>query len=105
MKFKLNTAQKPSHTPGPWTVGSQHYIYAGEGMDRAGFAQVFSGSEADADANLIAAAPDLLAALQEQLRWAEHHANDMTIAEHNRQWFSSEVVKLRAVIAKATGAA
>ena len=39
--------------------------------------------------------------LQCQLHWAEHHANDYTIAEHNRTWFATEALRIRAAIAKA----
>lgn len=40
-----------------------------------------------------------------QLYWAERHAADLTIAEHNRKHFAREVIRLRAAIAKATGSA
>ena len=35
-----------------------------------------------------------------QLYWADKHANDLTIAEHNRRHFAAEAVRLRAAIAK-----
>lgn len=43
--------------------------------------------------------------LQERLFWAEHHAKDLTIAEHNRKWFAVQAVELRAAIAKANESA
>lgn len=43
--------------------------------------------------------------LQEQLFWAEHHAKDLTIAEHNRKWYADRVIELRAAITEAKGAA
>lgn len=49
--------------------------------------------------------PELVGALQEELRWAEQHANNLTIAEHNRKWFSGEVARLRAAVAKVVGKA
>ena len=35
-----------------------------------------------------------------QLYWADKHAHDMTMAEHNRRHFAAEAVRLRAAIAK-----
>lgn len=35
--------------------------------------------------------------LSEQLFWAERHAADPTIAEHNRNWFKAEAERMRAV--------
>lgn len=34
--------------------------------------------------------------LSEQLYWAEHHASDLTMAVHNRNWFKSEAERMRA---------
>lgn len=38
--------------------------------------------------------------IAEQLHWARTHANDPTIAEHNRRWFASEVVRLEQIANK-----
>lgn len=38
-----------------------------------------------------------------QLHWAEHHANDLTIAEHNRRYFAAEVERIRAAQAAQGG--
>jgi hypothetical protein len=63
------TATKTTHTPGPWLVtkhGTPDYapqfgIYAeGEPRDLA----IITGDNSKADADLMAAAPDLLAALE-----------------------------------------
>lgn len=40
--------------------------------------------------------------MHEQLYWAERHANDFTIAEHNREWFKKEAIRLREIITKGT---
>jgi len=61
------------HTPGPWTVDGNHFqIWANDGENAV--ASVYStaspepmASEARANARLIAAAPDLLAALEDSL--------------------------------------
>ena len=55
-----------SHTPGPWAIDIDRAIVAPNGISSV--AQIFSWvgeEEADANARLIAAAPDLLAALKE----------------------------------------
>lgn len=38
--------------------------------------------------------------LEGQLYWADKHANDLTMAEHNRCHFAAEAMRLRAAIAK-----
>jgi hypothetical protein len=85
------TARTQEHTPGPWAVGSYcmtaHVIYAdnGEGEQIAAASRsAFPDSESDANARLIAAAPDLLAVLK-QVRdfWAGGDApDDLTNAIH-----------------------
>lgn len=75
------------HTPGPWTVdtqwthGNAGFVHAGEGSPRAGArVAIVTGmggptgpwwDEAEANARLIAAAPDLLAACEAALAWHE----------------------------------
>lgn len=38
--------------------------------------------------------------LEDQLYWAQRHAEDLTMAVHNRHWFAEEAKRLRAEIAK-----
>jgi hypothetical protein len=89
------------HTPGPWQVHGSH-IYTAD-PERALLAQVFnSGSKASdyplqANARLIAAAPELLEALKDALF---HVANQGDIGVD--QWLACER-KARAAIAKAEG--
>ena len=65
------------HTPGPWFVGAQNDAlcvidkppnpsndYPRHDANVAAIAKVYNGNAADANARLIAAAPDLLAALK-----------------------------------------
>lgn len=53
------------HTPGPWVVGNVGEVVAGGTT----LADVYGDDEqADVDARLIAAAPDLLAALEDIAR-------------------------------------
>jgi len=93
------------HTQGPWAVSN---YYAGKasisGKDWGGFATVVTrldGDENDsveglANARLIAAAPDLLAALEDML--------NLTLDEDDIA-VSSRIAKARAAIAKAKGEA
>ena len=63
---------RTQHTPGPWAVGSHcmtaHVVYAdgGDGEQVAAASRAaLPDSESDANARLIAAAPDLLAVLEQ----------------------------------------
>lgn len=82
---------KPTHTPGPWVVKfwpkAECYI---EGRNDGNPVHVCGPALPD-DARLIAAAPELLASLQELL--------ELHIAHHN----NPAHVSARAVIAKAKG--
>lgn len=94
------------HTPGPWTLSDDDspLLY---GTGGPYIAQVFSRTEADtgtlrpnyaADAAVIAAAPDLLAALQGLLQGIIRHEVKEEYLKHY-----PEVAAARAAIAKATG--
>jgi hypothetical protein len=102
------------HTPGPWNTDEQ-VIFASSGEAVAStwkFGQFDVGgrgshAEADANARLIAAAPELLAALKSALSWitvltetSPGNAEDMRDMEHKRDYLGAE---LRAAIAKAEG--
>lgn len=71
---------KPKHTPGPWSVGR----YPDDGslavvnekltialMDQSFYGNQISKEKCEANAQLIAAAPDMLEALQDAVNWAE----------------------------------
>jgi len=99
------------HTPGPWTV-EEHEDGLWIRNAACGRSAVipFGGtplerSEEIADANLIAAAPDLLEALEKIVVDEERRAKDL---RHREAWlplkFSEErIAKAHAAIAKATG--
>ena len=56
---------KTSHTPGPWEVFESHTgIYILDSAEQAAVCRLEWCLEAEANARLIAAAPDLLAALK-----------------------------------------
>lgn len=73
-----------THTPGPWEVAPSHCSVLGN-PDAAGFDDLcvvadcepddpccVPADQQDANARLIAAAPDLLAALEDAKQWLEH---------------------------------
>lgn len=64
-----------SHTPGPWTVGDKRGVWVGPVVMADGGKKgvAFVVGESDANARLIAAAPDLLSALKAHLPWDEDY--------------------------------
>lgn len=99
-----------THTPGPWTIGNPifsgpYYIMVGGHTEIARVSDAPATSsdyyiknhdEREANARLIAAAPDLLAALQDFV-WRGKDMEAMGID-------SGDMAKARAAIAKATSA-
>lgn len=107
------------HTPGPWEYipSNEHHgpyvsSYAGDVADcytmsnplaasiRNGgdsYPVPFQGAEADANARLIAAAPDMLEALRDALELLERH--------YPKPARSGQIARARAAIAKAEGGA
>jgi hypothetical protein len=93
-----------THTPGPWRVAPSCRNGNGTAWrdilsDGAEFAPSYVGEALDVDAALIAAAPDLLAALQHALERFEAipaHRDEMGI-------YRQSAAIARAAIARATG--
>lgn len=93
---------KTKHTPGPWEVrpsSNPHNGSAWRDIVSTGteFSPAYVGEALDRDARLIAAAPDLLAALEYITRSAE--------SGHYIERSGPEVTAARAAIAKARGEA
>jgi cytochrome P450 len=89
------------HTPGPWSVSSRDHVYYVTSDDEMDVCRVYGANEfsnaeqtanAEADAAMIAAAPDMLAALRALVNGAFATA-----------LASSAVEQARAAIAKAEG--
>lgn len=97
------------HTAGPWTVdprgdeGESNLVFASTlaNGSRQLVASVAVGADAPANRRLIAAAPDLLAELQNIAR-AEPETWDEETRDQFQQWAQN---RARAAIAKATGEA
>lgn len=94
------------HTPGPWIVGSydfldqQVHIDAPSGDPDLGYKSlegvaIAYGCKAKANAMLIAAAPDLLEALEQFVAWVD--------APRESAFSDSQLAAARAAIAKAKG--
>lgn len=77
-----------AHTPGPWSVGSHRSIQSPAGTICETYSHM-GIEEADANERLIAAAPELLAALELLTDYAEKNG--------------ACVILQRALIAKVTG--
>jgi hypothetical protein len=99
-----------THTPGPWFNTSQDDTPMGEVMDQpldSGTTLFISvcGPNAKADARLIAAAPELLEALQGCLAAWNRLYPSMPVDTAYEDCEFREMQKARAAIAKAGGAA
>jgi len=87
-----------NHTPGPWVyyyekIGNQHIVWS----DNSRIVSLSMNDDAESNARLIAAAPDLLEALQDLFI-------DCMACDYNDGFNTSPLAKkVRAAIAKATG--
>ena len=91
--------QKAAHAPGPWVVESfidSYEAVAEESLVTIAAVRRFSGRE-DANARLIAAAPELLAACKSMIEWDDR--------EHEHPQRQAAYRNARAAIAKAEGGA
>lgn len=87
-----------NHTPGPWAANPDGLIHAGKNrLHIAQAATIGMGHAAAANARLMAAAPDLLAALRLILDSEETHGDSVVCDFETLQSVA------RAAIAKATG--
>ena len=96
-----------AHTQGPWAVKHERWVVAtrgehdGEIIVAPTYWMESSEAEAAANACLIAAAPDLLAALRGVLPFAEHEMA-LAIPKDYREHVTGLVNAALAAIAKAT---
>ena len=100
---EIPATPRPAHTPGPWTIlpNTPHFVRAmhpAEGMQPVAAVYHFDG-ELSANARLIAAAPELLEALEAVLPDLEHY-----VATHG-PGPDKRLAIARAAIAKAKGGA
>lgn len=97
---QINALAGPHHTPGPWGIpGPSPDMIGTEGPDRRLVAQVH-GQNFEANARLIAAAPELLAACQAVMS-AARSCIEHPLVERPR-WGEVHLLLVSA-IAKATG--
>ena len=102
---------RPKHTPGPWTVAASRAIFGGGGIPEE-IATVRptrpTSDEAEANARLIAAAPELLAALQNlhaalDKRLPDGRSVNQAMPREVFDAFYQPAIRARAAIAKAIG--
>ena len=98
--------EKQGHTPGPWTYGvpspgANFSIYATRmSIGRLGIASNSKrAAEGEANARLIAAAPDLLEALRQVMGWIDGWDPNFI---HDADW-PETAHHIRAAISRATG--
>ena len=84
----------PQHTPGPWEI--RDYELGLKAISAPNITHYLATEIDAADARLIAAAPELLAALKVVREYMDHAAD---------QFSDEDIFQIRAAIAKATGAA
>ena len=95
---------KTAYTPGPWRIGEDDVIVAGpRGLHIAKVEITGMGYAADANSRLIAAAPEMLDALQALETMALRTAKAFPNAPGVGDWNQAALVA-RAAIAKATNA-
>lgn len=100
-----------AHTPGPWQFvqeGGDWFIKGANGFSFQSSTKYYPwNSQNIADWRLIAAAPDLLAALETMVKRIEHYSAHPDDRPNIEQWEytegSTDMANARAAIAKATG--
>lgn len=100
------TEQQAKHTPGPWGIETEHALItigaSGAGKIACVFQTVLAG-DPKANARLIAAAPELLAALKETLETLGDIADKLAHGSPMRNDLEAQYAAIRAAIAKAEG--
>lgn len=86
------TATQAGYTEGPWRVGDAGATVFGPPNGNPS-PEIVAGVKRKANARLIAAAPEMLAALKSAIEWAEYTGG----------WDGDAWSEIRAAIAKATG--
>lgn len=96
-----------NHTPGPWTFDPQLTNFTARITARNGMSTVCSGIGMRPDADLIAAAPDLLEACRKVLDWLTHLEQSLDEGDNLRrmreQYHRRYTTALTAAIEKAEG--
>ena len=103
------SAEKVAHTPGPWRVGG-NYVFAQDGFVALVGCVHRTPAEGDANARLIAAAPDLLALAKRYASECRECDGEgrilVTFNDREAEYDSCDAcADIRAAIAKAEGGA
>lgn len=117
-KYQLEHGRPVGHTPGPWVISEHHgslsqYMIGPDKCAHVGTVTMgdrYGGRpHAEADAHLVAAAPDLLEQLKEARIWVAKVAADRAAVvrehgDHMGLMAARRLDRMDAAIAKATGA-
>lgn len=103
-------AERARHTPGPWavseaaTIDGNFMVVGGSGASFGLLAEVILDEEAEANARLIAAAPELLEALKDVRAWImDPFTEEDAASETLHPAFRKALKRVSAAIAKAEG--
>ncbi len=99
------TIYSGAHTPGPWEVDDENWIYAGGELPGTMklIATCPPNGQGDINAALIAAAPDLLAACAALMESGSNGSLDAFMIR-DANGFNKACQQIEAALAKATGA-
>ena len=94
------------YTPGPWLVGAGRFLFDRHGTQIATLSKDDDFPEMNANANLIAAAPELFEANEAFIAWMENNAGPGEEEDRKEQELCDTAqAKARAALAKAKGGA
>ena len=101
--------QEKTHTPGPWYIREQDdidaegngYVWAVKGESHGSYIQNPGHANSEANARLMAAAPELLAALEDMAAWEESLRGRIDAEASIVESFTVAGDTARAAIAKA----
>ena len=96
------------HTPGPWTArkeGGTWYVEVGHDQDYFDICELFGGGDKmEANARLIAAAPELLEALKKAIQGYSNLVELDLLSGEQKTYTAEELIpELRQALAKAEG--
>ena len=111
MSTKIKAYRDTQHTPGPWTIDSEGNLYGNIGIIRPYIGNLcddYNDEQSKANARLIAAAPELLAALKcalADLEGSLQAHEQMDRLAHDWDAHKQSIDEASAAIAKAEGRA
>lgn len=108
-------SDEPKHTPAPWSTSIACWVWCSPDQDHAKpryephFGEIYPSAELEANARLMAAAPDLLRACESALPLLQHLNRFLKYQRPGREFYPARedgdaaIDELSASIAKAKG--